>query len=282
MKAKVKKYANGGEVTTMGSPTPNRGNAGGAVRGLERAAAMSGRTMPTPGGAPSGMPAAMPAQAQAGLARRPAFADGGKVEAGKAEAKVPEASKPKAESKPAQKTPSGKGLDPVGALLGTLPRKSDFKGEMMADGGEVDDDSRYDPPAPKESMAEATKTVERKASFKEAFASARKAGDKTFEWNGKKFTTEVAQSKPKASERSLSQRLGQEFADVDQAYRSMPKGTSKTASDALTKMRDEKKAAYEKAAESERTGKSVVKLADGGMVRGCSSLYGKNMKKGGK
>lgn len=34
-------------------------------------------------------------------------------------------------------------------------------------------------------------------SFKEAFASARKGGDKTFEWQGKKYTTELA--KPKAA-----------------------------------------------------------------------------------
>jgi hypothetical protein len=33
--------------------------------------------------------------------------------------------------------------------------------------------------------------------FKEAFAAARKEGDKTFEWRGKKYTTELASSKPK-------------------------------------------------------------------------------------
>jgi hypothetical protein len=38
-----------------------------------------------------------------------------------------------------------------------------------------------------------------KASFKEAFAEARAAGDKTFEYMGKKYTTEMASSKPKAS-----------------------------------------------------------------------------------
>jgi len=38
-------------------------------------------------------------------------------------------------------------------------------------------------------------------SFKEAFASARGAGDKTFEWQGKKYTTELASPKPsKAAE----------------------------------------------------------------------------------
>ena len=36
-----------------------------------------------------------------------------------------------------------------------------------------------------------------KASFKEAFAEARAAGDKTFEYMGKKYTTELAPSKPK-------------------------------------------------------------------------------------
>lgn len=36
-----------------------------------------------------------------------------------------------------------------------------------------------------------------KASFKEAFAEARANGDKTFEWNGKKYNTELAPSKPK-------------------------------------------------------------------------------------
>lgn len=50
-----------------------------------------------------------------------------------------------------------------------------------------------------ESESEPTAPVpEKKLSFKEAFASARAAGDKTFEWNGKKFTTDLA--KPKAKD----------------------------------------------------------------------------------
>lgn len=35
--------------------------------------------------------------------------------------------------------------------------------------------------------------------FKEAFAAARSGGDKTFSWRGKKYTTELASDKPKAS-----------------------------------------------------------------------------------
>lgn len=48
-------------------------------------------------------------------------------------------------------------------------------------------------------MAEAYKEPEaKKLTFKEAFASARKAGDKNFQWEGKKFTTEMAGEKKAA------------------------------------------------------------------------------------
>lgn len=43
-------------------------------------------------------------------------------------------------------------------------------------------------------------------SFKEAFAENRKAGNKTFEYNGKSFTTEIAGSKPAASKPSESRK----------------------------------------------------------------------------
>jgi len=38
--------------------------------------------------------------------------------------------------------------------------------------------------------------------FGNAFAMARKSGDKTFEWRGKKYTTEMASEKPKSSVKS--------------------------------------------------------------------------------
>lgn len=40
--------------------------------------------------------------------------------------------------------------------------------------------------------------VAKKQTFKEAFAAARKSGDKTFQWEGKKFTTEMAGEKKPA------------------------------------------------------------------------------------
>ena len=42
-----------------------------------------------------------------------------------------------------------------------------------------------------------------KASFKEAFADARAAGDKTFEYMGKKYSTEMAKPKAPAKRKSL-------------------------------------------------------------------------------
>jgi hypothetical protein len=41
----------------------------------------------------------------------------------------------------------------------------------------------------------------KKTTFKEAFAAARKGGDKTFTWEGKRYTTELASEGPKASMR---------------------------------------------------------------------------------
>jgi hypothetical protein len=66
------------------------------------------------------------------------------------------------------------------------------------EGGYADsEDSKYDMPAPKSSMAEATESApEKKQSFKEAFAANRKAGAKTFEFNGKRYTTDLASGKP--------------------------------------------------------------------------------------
>lgn len=55
------------------------------------------------------------------------------------------------------------------------------------------------------SMSTKSTPETKKDTFKEAFASARRAGDKTFEWNGKKFTTEVAsKEKPKSSEQTTT------------------------------------------------------------------------------
>lgn len=53
-----------------------------------------------------------------------------------------------------------------------------------------------------------------KASFKEAFREARDAGDKTFEYMGKKYTTETAEDKAKAKEKSKAEDEMKRQADM--------------------------------------------------------------------
>ena len=69
--------------------------------------------------------------------------------------------------------------------------------KRYADGGEMDDTS-VDTNEPGMKEAEPEENF-KPTSFKDAFASARKAGDKTFMWKGKSFTTDLASAKKPAS-----------------------------------------------------------------------------------
>lgn len=79
------------------------------------------------------------------------------------------------------------------------------KAKRYAAGGMSDEEAKKDiasgfkAEAPEESKAEEKSMSP--SSFKEAFAEARKAGDKTFEYNGKKYTTEMAGAKKPATKR---------------------------------------------------------------------------------
>lgn len=75
-----------------------------------------------------------------------------------------------------------------------------------------------------QSVPESTSESEpaKPTSFKEAFAGARKAGDKTFEWNGKKYTTEMASAKstapaPKAPASAAPKTSAGDFQRSDKA-----------------------------------------------------------------
>jgi hypothetical protein len=77
------------------------------------------------------------------------------------------------------------------------------KTKRYDDGGMTDEDVKSFAGTPENEstagMREAYQpTKAKKPSFKEAFASARKAGDKTFQFEGKKFTTDLASDKKAA------------------------------------------------------------------------------------
>jgi len=101
--------------------------------------------------------------------------------------------------------------------------------------------------------------------FGQAFADARKSGAKTFEFGGKKFTTQTkddAKASPRsiASTSSSAQKAGSDYMKV--AKLNAPAGASQAAVDGLAKLKASSRSNYEtkaKFAESARTGKSVVK-----------------------
>jgi len=89
------------------------------------------------------------------------------------------------------------------------------------------EDSKYDMPAPSSSMAEATEfAAEKKQTFKEAFAAARRSGAKTFEYNGKKYTTELASSKSEKPAARKSESAKTSAAKSEPAEKSATRTTS--------------------------------------------------------
>lgn len=73
------------------------------------------------------------------------------------------------------------------------------RGENYGDGTTGDERvAAAKAPDYKAPVAEADEAPAKKQSFKEAFAENRKAGNANFEWNGKKYTTEMASAKPAA------------------------------------------------------------------------------------
>lgn len=91
------------------------------------------------------------------------------------------------------------------------------------------------------------------------------------------------ETKSEAPSESLSQGLGRKFAATESAFRNAPAGTSSIEYAALKKARDDAESAYSKSVESERTGKSVMKMAKGGGVEAKGKTKGKivKMAKGG-
>lgn len=82
--------------------------------------------------------------------------------------------------------------------------------------------------AAREAAREMPAAAPKKQSFNEAFAENRKAGNKTFEWNGKKFTTDVAGSAPKGDQKV--KKMYEDAAKAGRDYRAAA-AAAKTESD---------------------------------------------------
>jgi hypothetical protein len=160
-----------------------------------------------------------------------------------------------------------------------------MKKRKFNDGGDVDVAAANESDDPIETMNRrkgwtdsepAAESAPKKTAFKEAFATARKAGDKTFEWNGKKYTTDVASpSKGATSSPERKDSLRSKPAPMETTYDRMNRMNRNEASarsasinserqtlkDNLKKVVDSKAKGYAK-------GGSVSSRADGIAQRG--------------
>lgn len=108
-------------------------------------------------------------------------------------------------------------------------------------------------------------------SFKEAFASARKDGEKSFEWQGKKYTTELAKPAAKAEVKpALEEKVPAAKAKYETSY------------DRMNRQNRESAAAKKSAAENSRsTLQRNIRESGSGRVNPKTLLPEVGMKKGG-
>lgn len=92
----------------------------------------------------------------------------------------------------------------------------------------------------------------KKQSFKEAFAEARKGGGKTFEWNGKKYTTEMAGGASKPAPKAAPDTGDDTARLMSRAPAPAKKPAYETAYDRMNRQNREAAAAKSSAASGER------------------------------
>jgi hypothetical protein len=101
------------------------------------------------------------------------------------------------------------------------------KPRKFAEGDYIEDDAVLSEEQNAKNTADAAANAPAKTpSFKEAFAAARGAGDKTFEWGGKKFTTEMA--KPKAAVKATPKVNTLAPADKNETRKALPLKSTKS------------------------------------------------------
>ena len=145
------------------------------------------------------------------------------------------------------------------------------------DGSLVEDESeRGSMTADQQANSDATNAAAKTAepqSFKQAFASARSGGDKTFTWQGKSYTTELASSKPAPKAETKADNQPKSYADM---AKNIPEGTSDAARQAL--MANLVKERQKKDEESNKNAKPVAEKSAGKKFR---EMLGSKYKSGG-
>lgn len=119
-----------------------------------------------------------------------------------------------------------------------------------------------------------------KQTFKEAFAEARRGGGKTFEWNGKTYTTELA--KPAATKAMAKPSAVEVASETERLKARVPASKYETPFDRMNRQNREASAARATAKETERETlrKNVAQKASG-KINPRTLLPEPGMKKGG-
>jgi hypothetical protein len=107
------------------------------------------------------------------------------------------------------------------------------KPRKFAEGDYIEDDAVQTEEQNASNNAIAAAAPAKTPSFKEAFAAARSGGDKTFEWGGKKFTTELA--KPKAAAKAAPKAEVKTLAPADkgETRKALPLKSTKSEKNAF-------------------------------------------------
>lgn len=166
----------------------------------------------------------------------------------------------------------------------------------FADGGETDPDleaanASEDPIAYMNKAKRWTDTAEavpeKKATFKEAFAAARKEGSTSFEWNGKKYSTELTSGakSPEPTKTSASPKVASTAAgDFQRADKAAPKPKYQSLQDRAAGYEAERKASgvgMYGTKKSESTPRSITKIDKSSMEpSGMGSSYKPKMRGG--
>ena len=168
---------------------------------------------------------------------------------------------------------------------GGIESKGKTKVKRFAEGGEADDLEEVSPTALKSSKSVQIDTAPE--TFKQMFARKRAEGAKDFTWNGKKYTTELASSKPPTAQAQTKHMVNtmrstekdvaakKNVADVAKANTARATNSLQSEINRAQEKRERDMGSYGKDVSMYRSGGSVKKFAKGGGIESKGKTRGR-------
>ena len=168
---------------------------------------------------------------------------------------------------------------------GGIESKGKTRGKFFAEGGDVEGDTDAEGYGTKITRVEPE--AKKSQTFSQAFREARAAGDKGFTWNGKKYTTELASSKPPTAQAQTKHMVNtmrstekdvaskKNTADVSKASSARATGSLQGEINRAQAQRERDMGSYGKNLSMYREGGSIKKYARGGGIESKGKTRGK-------